>query len=75
MTKDSVDSYGTSRWAPKEPQNRSPRVMQGDQYPPTTGWPMCSAGFMVDQADGPQKLNSAEIQARHEKMRASLGNF
>ena len=51
-TKSSVEAYGTSRWAPKEPQNRSPRVMVGDNYPPTTGWPMCSAGLMIEQAEG-----------------------
>lgn len=75
QTKTSIYAYGTSRWAPAEPVDRSPRVMSGDKYPPTTGWPTCSAGLMFDSTDGPNKLSIEEISARHAKTVASLGNF
>ena len=68
-TNDSVAAFGTSRWAPKEPPSRKPKVLDEAQM---SGWPATSGVLLASAAP---KMSAEELAAKHAKTIATLGRF
>ena len=75
-TKSSIETYGTSKWAPKEAIDRSPRAASPREtlHPGIAyNWPVTSGGKLFDDPKIAPTKSIEEITAHHAQIRDSLG--